>query len=239
MPGSPEIRSRGLTAVTGTFRPTDWDRRAVPVSHPSRIATDRLKPDSDPGPTLRAPDCHPPPLIFASRNGTAAIRMCPGHRRPLVSGILRNATGGKSRLTVAATDIGDGTKALNPFNVRLVIVRLNGRLLHSSSRTRQWRWPSPAPGAALRMVFVGGSRPARCAPAVRPSGPAVSPAPAFHGRSAHQPMWPNRRPAGRPHNARPTGDAYEAKRSGRARAGDTGPHDPRTSRPGYSPGLTF
>ena len=29
-------------------------------------------------------------------------------------------------------------------------------------------------------------------------GPALFPAPAFHGRSPHCPMWPNRRPAGRP-----------------------------------------
>ena len=63
-----------------------------------------------------------------------------------MSVIRRNATRPKSSLTVAATNIGDGHKALNPFNVRLVNVRLNGRLLHSP-RTRQWRRPSPG-GAA-------------------------------------------------------------------------------------------
>ena len=178
---------------------------------------------------LRSPDCHPPPLIFASGNGTAAIRMCPGHRRPLVSGILRNATGGKSRLTVAATDIGDGTKALNPFNVRLVIVRLNGRLLHSSSRTRQWRWPSPAPGAALRMVFVGGSGPARSAPPVRPSAqpfprPRVPlPERTFSNIAQLAASKPSTQ-------CQTNGDAYGATRSGIARPGGSGPHDPRTSR---------
>ena len=41
-PGSPETRSRGLTAVTGTSRPTGWDRgQAVP--HPSRIAIDYME----------------------------------------------------------------------------------------------------------------------------------------------------------------------------------------------------
>ena len=46
VPGSPETRSRGLTAVTGTSRPTDWDRGRggrSQFSHPSRIAIDEWK----------------------------------------------------------------------------------------------------------------------------------------------------------------------------------------------------
>ena len=45
----------------------------------------------------------------------------------------------------------------------------------------------------LWVVRAGAQRAARQA-----VGPAVFPAPAFHGRSAHQPRWPNRRPAGCP-----------------------------------------
>ena len=48
--------------------------------------------------------------------------------RPKTLGVSysRNATSAKSNLTVAATNIGDASKAPDPFNVRL-----NGRLLHS------------------------------------------------------------------------------------------------------------
>ena len=48
-----------------------------------------------------------------------------------------------------------------------------------SSRTRQWKRPSPAPGAALRKVFVGGRAGAQRA-GRQAVGPAVFPAPAFH-----------------------------------------------------------
>ena len=73
-PGSPETRSRGLTAVTGDL-PANGLGPGQAVPHPSRIATDQWKPDSSSqGPVLRSPGCHPPPLIFASGNGTAAIR---------------------------------------------------------------------------------------------------------------------------------------------------------------------
>ena len=204
VPGSPETRSRGLTDVTGTFRPSDWETRLpVPVSVPSRIATDQWKPDSSsPGPGLRSPDCHPPPLIFASRYGTVAIRMRRGHRRLLMSVIRRNATRPKSSLAVAATNTGDGHKALNPFNVRLVNVRLNGRLLHSF-RTRQWKRPIPAPRAVLRMFFVGGSGPARTAPPVKPPAQPFSPPPRFTDGAHINPGGPTgcRRAST---NARPT-----------------------------------
>ena len=53
-----------------------------------------------------------------------------------------------------------------------------------SSRARQWKRPSPARGAALRKFFVGGRAGAQRA-ARQAVGPAVFPAPAFHGRSAH------------------------------------------------------
>ena len=131
------------------------------------------------------------PLIFASRNRMAAIWMCRGRRRLLASVIRRNATGGKSSITVASANYDDGSNTPNPFDVRLANVRLNGRLLHSM---RQWKRPSPAPGAALRKFFVGGRAGAQRA-GRQAVGPAVFPAPAFHGRSAHQPMWPNRLPA--------------------------------------------
>ena len=89
----------------------------------------------------------------------------------MASVIRRNAASGKSSLTVAATNIGDGSKAPDPLNIRL-----NGRLLHSS-RARQWKRPSPAPGAGLRMFFVGGSDPAHSAPPGNPSAQPFSPPP--------------------------------------------------------------
>ena len=42
---------------------------------------------------------------------------------------MASVTGGKSSLTAAATNIGDGSKAPGPFKVRPANVRLNGRLL--------------------------------------------------------------------------------------------------------------
>ena len=73
-----------------------------------------------------------------------------------------NATGGKSSLTVAATDIGDAPKAPDPFNLRL-----NGRLLQCPHAAME----AARPGSRSRStdVFVGGSRPARNAPPVKPS----------------------------------------------------------------------
>ena len=204
VPWSPETRRRGLTASTETFRPTDWDlgwARGGPVSHPSPIATDQRKPDSSsPGPALRSPDCHPPPLIFASRNGTAAMWMCCGHRRLLASVIRRNAAIGKSSLTVAATNIADGSEAPNPFDVRLVNVRLNGRPLHIM---RQWRRPSPARGAALRMFswVVQGRRAPRRPSSRRPSRFPCLPVPRTEPALSNVAQPAARKPST---NARPT-----------------------------------
>ena len=139
--------------------------------------------------------------------------MCRSHRRLLASVIRRNATGDKSSLAVAEANDDDGSEAHPPFNVRLVIVRLNGRLPHSS-RTRQWRWPSPAPGAALRMVFVGGSGATRSAPAVKPSAQPFSPPPRSTDGAHINPCGPT---GGRQavHQCQTQGDAYEATRAGR------------------------
>ena len=84
----------------------------------------------------------------------------------------------KSSLTIAATNVGDGTKALNPFNVRL-----NNRLI---------QFPCPAmeaanPGSRSHStdVFCGWFKAGAHRPARQPVGSAVSPASAFHGRSTH------------------------------------------------------
>ena len=81
-----------------------------------------------------------------------------------------NATGGKSSNTVAATDIGDAPKAPDPFNVRL-----NGRLLQCPHAAME----AARPGLRSRStdVFVGGSRPARIAPPIKPSAQPFSPRP--------------------------------------------------------------
>ena len=94
----------------------------------------------------------------------------------------------KSSLTVAATDIGDGTKAPGPFDVRL-----NGRLIQFPPVAME----AAKPGSRSRStkVFCGWSGPARSAPAVKPSAQPFSPPPRSTARSAHQPRWPNRRPA--------------------------------------------
>ena len=87
-------------------------------------------------------------------------------------------------------------------------------------------------------VFVGGSRPARSAPPVKPSAQPFPPPPRSTDGAHINPGGPT---GGRQavHQCQTNGDAYEAKRSGRARPGGPGPHDPRTSRPGEQPGLTF
>ena len=142
------------------------------------------------------------PLIFASRNRTAAIWMCRGRRRLLASVIRRNATGGKSSITVVSANYDDGSNAPNPFDVRLANVRLNGRLLHTvpayGDGSGQTRLEEPLYGCFSWVVQGGAQRAARQA-----VGPAVSPASAFHGRSAINPCGPTG--AGRPStNTRPT-----------------------------------
>ena len=131
--------------------------------------------------------------------------MCRGRRRLLVS-----VAGGKSSLTVAATNIGDGSEPPGPLNIRP-----NGRLLHSS-RTRQWKRPGPARGAALQRFFFGGR--GRRAPR-RPSSrrPSRFPRPRVPLRGAHiNPCGPTgcRQAL---HQCQTQGDAHEATRSGIAR----------------------
>ena len=164
----PHSRHRGLPANR-----RDGGRRAqvVPVSHPSRIATDQWKPDSSsPEPALRSPDCHPNPLIFASGNGTAAIWMCCGRR-----GLLASVTGATRLVASAASPSPPQTlamrlKAPDPFNVRR-----NGRLLQCPHAAME----AARPGLRRRStdVFVGGSRPARIAPPIKPSAQPFSPRP--------------------------------------------------------------
>ena len=154
-----------------------------------------------------------------------------GHRR-----LMASVTGSKSSLTVAAPNIGDGSEPPNLFDVRLVNLQLSGLL--RSARTRQWKRPSPARGAALRMFswMVQGRRAARRPPSRRPSR---FPRPRVP-RTERTLTQVAQGAAGNPStNARSTGDAYEATRPGRARPGGPGPHDPRTSKPGEQPGLTF
>ena len=219
-PGFPETRSRGLTAVTGTFRPTGWDRaRRSLIHHESQSII--WKPDSSSrGPVLRSPGCHPPPLIVALGSGTAAIWLCCGHRRPLASVIRRDVTGGKSSLTVAATNIGDGTKAPGPFNVRL-----NDRLIQFPPVAME----AAKPGSRSRStdVFCGwqGRRAAR-----RPSGrrPSRFPRPRVPLRGAHiNPCGPTgcRQAL---HQYQTQGDAHEATRSGIARCRPTEEPGPGT-----------
>ena len=204
IPGSAGVsgnRNRVLTAVTGDLPANGLGpgRGAGPVSHSSRIATDQWKPDSSSqGPALRSPGCHPPPLIFALGNGTAAIWLCRGHRRPLASVIRRDATGGKSSNTVAATNIGDGSE--RPIHLT------SGQCTFGSMAACSTAVPAHGNGSGqarleeplYEIFFVGGSGPARSAPAVKPSAQPFSPPPRSTARSAHQPMWPNRRPASPP-----------------------------------------
>ena len=96
--------------------------------------------------------------------------MCRGHRR-----LMASVTGGKSSPTVAATNIGDGSKAPGPFKVRPANVRLNGRLL----QFRRAAMEAAKPGSRSRCtdVFLGWSRPARTALPVKPSAQPFSPPP--------------------------------------------------------------
>ena len=105
------------------------------------------------------------------------------HLEVLLVGHPGHATRPKSSLTVAATNIGDGTKALNPFDVRLVNIRLNGRPLQFQRPAME----AAKPGSRSRFTDVlrgwfkaGAQRAGRQA-----GGPAVFPASAFHGRSPH------------------------------------------------------
>ena len=117
----------------------------------------------------------------------------------------------KSSLTVAATNIGDGTKAPGPFDVRL-----NDRLIQFPPVAME----AAQPGSRSRStkVFCGwqGRRAAR-----RPSGrrPSRFPRPRVPLRGAHiNPCGPTgcRQAL---HQCQTEGDAHEATRSGIARPG--------------------
>ena len=131
-----------------------------------------------------------------------------------MSVIRRNATGGKSSLTVAATNIGDGTKAPGPFDVRLANVRLNGRPLQFPPVAME----AAQPGSRSRSTkgFCGWSGPARSAPPVRPSAQPFSPPPRSTDGARINPGGPTgcRQSL---HQCQTQGDAYEATRSGIAR----------------------
>ena len=79
----------------------------------------------------------------------------------------------KSSLTVAATNIGDGTKAPGPFDVRL-----NDRLIQFPPVAME----AAKPGSRSRStnVFCGGCRAGAQRAGRQAVGPAVFPAPAFH-----------------------------------------------------------
>ena len=101
----------------------------------------------------------------------------------MASVIRRNAASGKSSLTVAATNNDDGSEAPDPFNVRLVNVRLNGRLLQFPHAAME----AAKPGSRSRStdVFRGWSKAGAHRAARQAVGPAVFPASAFHCRSTH------------------------------------------------------
>ena len=118
-----------------------------------------------------------------------------------------------------------------------------------SSLPRQWKRPSPAPGAALRKFFVRGAGPARSAPPVRPSAQPFSPPPrstdgAHIDRSGTQVAQVAQAAAGKPStNARPTEMRYEATRlrNSTVYAALKRPHLTHRTSLGrdYSPGLTW
>ena len=92
-----------------------------------------------------------------------------------MSVIRRNATGGKSSLTVAATNTADRLK-------RQSIERsAQWPPAPQFQRTRQWKRPIPARGAALRIVFCGWFKAGAHRAGRQAVGPAVFPASAFHG----------------------------------------------------------
>ena len=71
----------------------------------------------------------------------------------------------------------------------------------SSVPAREWKQPSPARGAALRMFLVGCPRPARSAPPVKPSAQPFSRLRVprtEHALSNLEPIWPQRLPASPP-----------------------------------------
>ena len=237
------MRSRPVSTSLGRQMSTSMPRFTLSATHASRrseaTASHHRHSEPVPGEDVVHPPCDVPgACVRGVYQHPPSLHPLGGHRvdeRALlrVELLLRRP---KSSLTVAATNIGDVSKPPDPFNVRLVNVRLNGRLL---------QFPRPAmeaarPGSRSRStdVFVGGSGPARTAPPVKPSAQPFPP-PLRSTDGAHiNPGGP--RGCGQPlHQCQTHGDAYEATRSGRARPGGSGPHDPRTSRPGYSPGLTF
>ena len=185
-PGFPETRSRGLTAVTGTSRPTDWDRgdRRSLIHHESQpMNGSRIR--RVPSRRCGRADCHPPPLIVASGNRTAAIWLCRGRRRLLASVIRRNATGGKSSNTVAATNIGDGSE--RPIHLTSGQCTFGSMAACSTAVPAHVAMEAAKPGSRSRStdVFCGWFRAGALRAGRQAVGPAVFPAPAFHCDGAH------------------------------------------------------
>ena len=88
----------------------------------------------------------------------------------------------------------------------------------SVPRAGQWKRPSPAPRAALRMFFPGGSGPARSARPVNPSAQPFFPPPRSTDGAHINPGGPSGGPQA-VHQYQTEGDATEATQAGRAWAG--------------------
>ena len=117
----------------------------------------------------------------ATRMTRVAVRRIPCTRRSFLSGIRDTRPVPRAASPLPPRTLANGTKAPNPFKVRLANIQLNGRLLQCQcvgNGSDQPRLDEPLYGCFRGWFRAGALRAARQA-----VGPAVSPAPAFHGRS--------------------------------------------------------
>ena len=195
-----------------------------------RYLTLRANPQGD---RRRRPDLTPlpPPRVHASRWDPSCRRSPdPPWGRPSTAdnlGHLRNPPRGQPLLVESMFAIGlrpTTTTLANAAAERPGAFGVRSALLKDNKFLQRFSWVVQGRRAARR---PSGRRPSRfpCLRVPRTERALSKLAPA----AASNPL----------HRYQTEGDAHEATRSGRARPGGPGPQDPRTSRPGEQPGLTF
>ena len=173
----------------------------------------------------------------ATRMTRVAVRSIPCTRRSFLSGIRDTRPVPRAASPLPPRTLANGTKAPNPFKVRLVNLQLSGLL--RSARTRQWKAAKPGSKSRATDVFCGWFRAGAQRAGRQAAGPAVSPRPRVPRTER---ALSNLAPAAASNpftNARPTEMPMKQSDPEEHGAGGPGPHDPRTSGPGCSPGLTF
>ena len=177
-PGSPETRNRGLTAVTGTFRPTGWDRTGGPsfssITNRNRSMEAGFVESRAGAAVARLPSTSPDRRLGEWDGGNPDAAATGDSWRPL--------SGARRPVARAATPSPPRTLAMGP---KRPVHLTSGQCTFGSMAACSTAVPAHGNGSGQARLeeplygcfFVGGSGPARSAPPVRPSAQPFSPPP--------------------------------------------------------------